>query len=147
VIVIETQGLSRSVPGGPHDFFAPASSQKFGGHDGGNDESDRLKIAMGYIQHLLPEYQGPRHLAIRDRLPGSGLGGCLYEREESRGATSDGLRGAWAKIMLVELVRTELREKFCLRWADRLDLPIGPRLRLRHAGRRGRDSRAPVGRR
>jgi hypothetical protein len=35
---------------------------------GGNDESNRLKIVMGYIQHLPPEYQQPRHLVMRDRL-------------------------------------------------------------------------------
>ena len=44
---------------------------------GDNDESNRLNIVMGYIQHLPPEYQGSRYLGIRDRLPGSGLGGCL----------------------------------------------------------------------
>jgi hypothetical protein len=74
---------------------------------GGNDESNRLKIVMGYIQHLPPEYQGPRYLVIRDRLPWSGLGGCLYEWEEVEGPAPKDYEAAWANIMLVELVRTE----------------------------------------
>jgi hypothetical protein len=45
----------------------------------------RLKIETGYIQHLPAEYQGPRHLVVRDRLPWSGLGGCVYEWGELRG--------------------------------------------------------------
>jgi hypothetical protein len=49
------------------------------------DESNQLKVVMGYIQHLPPESTGPRHLVIRDRLPWSGLGGCLYEWEEVEG--------------------------------------------------------------
>ena len=74
---------------------------------GDNDESNRLKIVMGYIQHLPPEYQGPRYLGIRDRLPWSGLGGCLYEWEEVEGPAPKDYEAAWANIMLVELVRTE----------------------------------------
>jgi hypothetical protein len=62
---------------------------------------------MGYIQHLPPEYQGPRHLVIRDRLPWSGSGRCLYEWEEVEGPAPKDYEAAWAKVMLVELVRTE----------------------------------------
>ena len=64
------------------------------------DESNRLKIVMGYIQHLPPEYQGPRHLVIRDRLPWSGLGGCLYEWEEVEGPAPKDYEAAWANICL-----------------------------------------------
>jgi hypothetical protein len=49
------------------------------------EPTNRLKIETGYIQHLPAEYQGPRHLVVRDRLPGNALGGCLYEWEELRG--------------------------------------------------------------
>jgi hypothetical protein len=52
------------------------------------DESNRLKIEVGYIQHLPAEYQGPRHLVVRDWLPWNGLGGCLYEWEEVDGPTA-----------------------------------------------------------
>jgi hypothetical protein len=48
-------------------------------------ESNRLKIEMGYIQHLPAEYQGPRHLVIRDRLPGNSLAECLCDGRKSRG--------------------------------------------------------------
>jgi hypothetical protein len=70
------------------------------------EESNRLKIVMGYMQHLPPEYQGPRYLVIRDRLPWS-VGGCLYEWEEVVGPAPKDYEAAWANIMLVELVRTE----------------------------------------
>jgi hypothetical protein len=49
------------------------------------DESNRLKIVMGYIQHLPSEYQGPRYLVIRERLP--------LRVGRSRGASAKGLRG------------------------------------------------------
>jgi hypothetical protein len=71
------------------------------------DESNQLKVVMGYIQHLPAEYQGPRHLVVRDRLPWNGLGGCLYEWEEVEAPATKDYEAAWANIMLVELVRTE----------------------------------------
>ena len=74
---------------------------------GGNDESNRLKIVMGYIQHLPAEYQGPRHLVVRNRLPGNSLVDCLREWEEVEGPATKDDEAAWANIMLVELVRTE----------------------------------------
>ena len=74
---------------------------------GGNDESNRLKIVMGYIQHLPPEYQGPRYLVIRDRLPWSGLGGCLYEWEEVEGPAAKDDEAESPNILRVELVGTE----------------------------------------
>ena len=37
-------------------------------------KSNQLKVVMGYMQHLPPEYQGPRHLVVRDRLARNGLG-------------------------------------------------------------------------
>ena len=74
---------------------------------GSNDESNRLKLVMGYIQHLPAEYQGPRHLVIRDRLPGNSLAECLCEWEEVEGPAPKDYEAAWANIMLVELVRTE----------------------------------------
>jgi hypothetical protein len=40
-------------------------------------ESNQLNVEMGYIQHMPPEYQEPRHLVVRDRLSWNGLGGCL----------------------------------------------------------------------
>jgi hypothetical protein len=48
-------------------------------------ESNQLKVVIGYIQHLPPEFQGPRHLVVRDRLTWNGLGGCLCEWEEVEG--------------------------------------------------------------
>jgi hypothetical protein len=63
---------------------------------------------MGYIQHLPPEYRGPRYLVIRDRLLWSGLGGCLFEWKKPRGQRQRiTTQAAWANIMLAELVRTE----------------------------------------
>ena len=62
------------------------------------EPTNRLKIETGYIQHLPAEFQGPRHLVVRDQLPWNGLGGCLYEwRRGSRGASSEGLRGSLGK--------------------------------------------------
>jgi hypothetical protein len=74
---------------------------------GGNDESNRLKIEMGYIQHLPPEYQGPRHLVVRDRLPWNGLGGCLYEWEEVEGPGARDDEADSPNILRVQLVGTE----------------------------------------
>ena len=70
-------------------------------------ESNRLKIVMGYIQHLPPEYQGPRHLVIRDRLPWNGLGGCLYEWAEVEGPAGKDDEADLPNISRVELVGTE----------------------------------------
>jgi hypothetical protein len=53
------------------------------------DESNRLKIEFGYIQHLSPEYQGARHLVVRDQLPWNGVGEGLYEWEEVEGPAAD----------------------------------------------------------
>jgi hypothetical protein len=69
--------------------------------------SNKLKTVMGYIQHLQPEYQGPRHLVIRDRLPWSGLGGCLYEWEEVEGPAAKDNEADSPNILRVELVGTE----------------------------------------
>jgi hypothetical protein len=70
------------------------------------DESNRLKIEMGYIQHLPAEYEGPRHLVVRDRLPGKGLGGCLVEWEEVEGPTAKDDEAHSPNILLIELVGT-----------------------------------------
>jgi hypothetical protein len=70
-------------------------------------ESNRLKIEMGYIQHLLAEYQGPRHLVVRDRLPWNGLGGCLHEWEEVEGPAAKVDEADSPNILRVELVGTE----------------------------------------
>jgi hypothetical protein len=70
-------------------------------------ESNRLKIEMGYIQHLPAEFQGPRHLEVRDRLAWNGLGGCLYEWEEVGGPTTKDDEADSPNILRVELVATE----------------------------------------
>ena len=71
------------------------------------DESNRLKIEMGYIQHLPAEYQGPRHLAVRERWPWNGLGGCLYEWQEVEGPAAKDDQSDSPNILRVELVGTE----------------------------------------
>ena len=70
-------------------------------------ESNQLKVVMGYIQHLPPEYQGPRHLVVRDRLPWNGLGGCLYEWEQVEGPAAKDEEADSPNILRVELVGTE----------------------------------------
>jgi hypothetical protein len=54
---------------------------------------------MGYIRHLPPEYQGPRHLVIRDRLPWNSLGGVSTSGKKPRGQRQRITRqAAWANI-------------------------------------------------
>jgi hypothetical protein len=74
---------------------------------GFKEESNQLKIVMGHIQHLPPEYQGPRQLVIRDRLPGNALGACLYEWEEVEGPATKDDEADSPNILRVELVGTE----------------------------------------
>jgi hypothetical protein len=49
------------------------------------EPTNRLKIETGYIQHLPVEYQGPRHLVVRDQLPWNGLGGASSSGRRLRG--------------------------------------------------------------
>ena len=65
-------------------------------------ESNQLNVVMGYIQHLPAEYQGPRHLVERDRLPWSGLGGFLYEWEEVEGTAAKDDKADSPNILRVE---------------------------------------------
>jgi hypothetical protein len=71
------------------------------------EPTNRLKIETGYIQHLPAEYQGPRHLVVRDRLAWNGLGGCLHEWEEVEGPTAKDEAADSPNILRVELVGTE----------------------------------------
>ena len=71
------------------------------------EPTNRLKIETGYIQHLPAEYQGPRHLVERDRLPWSGLGGFLYEWEEVEGTAAKDDKADSPNILRVELMGTE----------------------------------------
>jgi hypothetical protein len=70
-------------------------------------ESNRLKIVMGYIQHLPPQYQGPRHLVVRDWLAWNGLGGCAYKWEEVEGPAAKDDEADSPNILRVELVGSE----------------------------------------
>jgi len=70
-------------------------------------ESNQLNVEIGYIQHLPAEYQGPRHLVVRDWLPWNGLGGCLFEWEEVEGPTAKDDEADSPNILRVELVGAE----------------------------------------
>ena len=70
-------------------------------------ESNQLNVVMGYIQHLPAEYQGPRHLVIRDRLPGNSLAECLCEWEEVEGPAPKDYEADSPNILRVEFVGTE----------------------------------------
>ena len=70
-------------------------------------ESNQLNVEIGYIQYLPPEYQGPRHLVLRDSLPWNGLGGCLYEWEEVEGSAAKDSEADSPNILRVELMGTE----------------------------------------
>jgi hypothetical protein len=74
---------------------------------GFKEESNRLKVVMGHIQHLPAEHQGPRHLVVRSRLSWNGLGGCLYEWEEVEGPATKDDHADSPNILRVELVGTE----------------------------------------
>jgi hypothetical protein len=71
------------------------------------EPTNRLKIETGYIEYLPAEYQGPRHLVIRDWLPWNGLGGGLYEWEEVEGPAAKDDEADSPNILRAELVRPE----------------------------------------
>jgi hypothetical protein len=72
------------------------------------DESHRLEIEFGYIQRLPPEYQGVRHLVVKDQLPWNGVGNGLYEWEEVEGpATNDDQLTDPPTILRIAFVRPE----------------------------------------
>jgi hypothetical protein len=51
--------------------------------------SNHREFQPGYVEWLPPEYQGPKHLVERDRIPCNILGGVLFEWEEVEGPATN----------------------------------------------------------